>query len=206
MTTLEEKRIHRFQFLKSLYDSSGGDRFQVVNMWDLGEEFGWDRDTTNVTVQYLVGEGLIEYLTMGGGVTITHQGIRQVEDAIANPERETRYFPPVINLISVGSMVDSQIQQASPGAEQTQTKEEIDFDVVRDFIDELKMKMDQLELTPSSREDLEGEIATIEAQMSVSRPKIPFIKECLQSIRSILEKVAGGLIVAGLLETLSQAS
>ena len=64
--------------------------------------------------------------------------------------------------------------------------------------------MDQLEISDSSRKNLEGEIATVEAQIQVSKPKVPFIRECLRSVRSILEEAAGGLVVAGLIEKISR--
>jgi uncharacterized protein YegP (UPF0339 family) len=101
MTTLEERRSHRLQFLKALYDATDGNEFKVVNIWDIGKKLKWDDETVNVTAQYLVGEGLLQYLTLGGGLVITHFGVEQVENAIANPEQETKYFPPIINLIQV---------------------------------------------------------------------------------------------------------
>jgi hypothetical protein len=63
--------------------------------------------------------------------------------------------------------------------------------------------MDELELSDTARKDLECEIATIQAQAEVSDPKKPFIRECLSSIRSILEQAAGSAAAAGLMNTLS---
>lgn len=205
MTTIAEKQKQRFQFLKLVHDATGGSETQIVNMWDLGNELGWDKQTTDVTAQYLVGEGLIKFWTISGGLGITHWGVRQIEDALANPQEQTEYFPPVINLIQIESMVNSQIQQAGPEAIQSQiTGDQFDIEAIGRFLGALKSSMDQLELIDSSLNDLKGEIATIEAQMQVSKPKETFIKECLRSIRGILEEAAGQVVATGLLATLSQ--
>lgn len=88
---LEIKR-KRFQFLKSLYEITGGNLFASVNMWELGQELGFTRSDTDLIVQYLVGEGLVKYFTLGGGIVITHWGVVQVEEALTQPDKPTQYF------------------------------------------------------------------------------------------------------------------
>ena len=39
---------------------------KIVNVWDIGTKLKWDRETTDLVVQYLLGEGLIKYYTRGG--------------------------------------------------------------------------------------------------------------------------------------------
>ena len=100
MATIEEKRKLRFQFLNLVYQKTEGDKFQSVNMWELGKELGWDEDTTDLTVQYLEGEGLIKHDTMGGNIVITHNGVVEIEHALTHPQESTTYFPPVVNIMS----------------------------------------------------------------------------------------------------------
>jgi len=100
MATVEEKRKLRFQFLNSVYEKTEGDKLQSVNMFELGKELGWDESTTDLTVQYLVGEGLIKHFTMGGNIIITHNGVVEIENALAHPQESTNYFPPVVNIMS----------------------------------------------------------------------------------------------------------
>jgi hypothetical protein len=56
-----------------------------VDMWEVGNELGWDRETTETTYDYLQGEGLLKAMTLGGGATITHDGPKEVEKAEEHP-------------------------------------------------------------------------------------------------------------------------
>lgn len=199
---IEQMRADRFRLLKALYEASGGDQFNWVNIFQLGEGLGFDRDYTFRTYQYLKGEGLAEMHTLGGSVGITHYGVRAVEEAIAEPDRETHYFPPV-NIISVGTMVNSHIQQAGAGAKQKIEIEQQSYDEIRAVLDEIKRAVDSIGLTTQAQKDIQSDIATALAQLSASRPKPTIITECLHSIRSILESAAGSVIAAPLIGKIS---
>lgn len=97
MNLLEEKRRNRWLMLRKFYEITGGrsDAY-IVDMWDVGEQLGWKRETTETTYDYLEGEGLLKAMTLGGGATITHQGVREVEDAESNPNEPTLHFPRFI--------------------------------------------------------------------------------------------------------------
>jgi len=100
MNAVDEKRTQRFQFLNLVYEKTHGNEYEWVNMWDIGKELGWDRHTTDVVSQYLVGEGLIKFWALGGVLGITHDGVREIEHARSNPQEATTYFPAVINIMS----------------------------------------------------------------------------------------------------------
>ena len=98
MTTVAERHEQRFQFLNRIFEETGGNEHRIVNMWDVGNELGWDKETTQIAVQYLVGEGLVKFWALGGGIGITHSGVTEVEHAVANPREPTTYFPALINM------------------------------------------------------------------------------------------------------------
>lgn len=100
MTPIEEKKKKRFQFLNLVYEQTEGNKFQSVNMLELGKELDWDEDTVMLVVQYLEGENLVAHHTMGGNIVMTHYGVVEIEHALAKPEEDTTYFPPVINIMS----------------------------------------------------------------------------------------------------------
>ena len=52
---LEKKRS---DFLKRLYELSDGAETKFINMWEIGDQLGFDRDLTISIAQYLKGEGL----------------------------------------------------------------------------------------------------------------------------------------------------
>ena len=112
--TLDEKKKYRLLFLKKLYEDCDGDTLALVDMYELGNEIGVPGDSIYTTAQYLQGEGLPQIRTMDGNVSITHEGILEIEEAIENPDQRTEHFPP-INIINIHSMENSVIQQGSPG-------------------------------------------------------------------------------------------
>jgi hypothetical protein len=82
MLSVEEKKKKRVEFLRRLYEESGGNQYTFVNMFDLGKELGLDRVSSGEIAQYLVEEGLIKLQTLDGLVSITHLGVVKVEGAL----------------------------------------------------------------------------------------------------------------------------
>lgn len=198
--SIDEARKKRFQFLKYLYDITGGNEHRYVSMWDIGQTLGFDREDTSRIVQYLSGEYLLEHKYLGGGIGITHHGVVEVENALSSPDTPTHYFPPV-NVINVGTMIGSTIQQGSPEATQFASFEN-QLGSIRDFVQNVRSNLNELELPDAAHQDLIAELDTLDAQMQTSRPKQSILSECLLSVRTILEG-AGGAVVAGLLQHLA---
>jgi hypothetical protein len=97
MTTLEEKKKNRWLMLRKFYEKANGQSdYNIINMWEVGKDLGWDRETTNATFDYLQGERLLKAMTLGGGAAITHEGVKEVEQAEEYPEKPTLHFPPLI--------------------------------------------------------------------------------------------------------------
>lgn len=88
-----------------------------------------------------------------------------------------------------GPIKSAQIQQGNETA--IQVSRNIDLDTVTDFINALKKEISDLPLSGDSKSELESDIATTEAQLNSPKPKEGVIKECLKSIRTILEGAAG---------------
>ncbi len=112
MDTLEVKKTQRFLFMNRLHEKTNGNQYAAVNMWEIGQELGLTQDQTELAVQYLEGEKLLEFGGWGGYVSITHYGVRQVEEALSKPDEPTQYFPPV-HFIHVENMSHSVIQQGT---------------------------------------------------------------------------------------------
>lgn len=194
MKSLEDKKADRFRFLNYVYEVTDGDEAPSVNMWEIGNKLGFTKDETQKIVDYLVGEGLIDYSAMGGAIELKHYGIVQVEEALSNPEKPTQYFPP-INIIQVGQMFQSQVQQGSEGGVQVLTLNESVTAEIHSLMAELKKAVHSMNLSPENQKDTAGEIATIEGQMQTTKPKRSIIKESLISLRGILEQ-AGASVLA----------
>ena len=79
MATIEEIKEKGFQFLRKLYELSGGDESEGFDVSRIGEELGYDSDLTGDIVDYLLEEELIVTTIGGGDTRITHEGIQVVE-------------------------------------------------------------------------------------------------------------------------------
>jgi len=117
-TSLEEKRKNRFLLLNKLYDMSNGVAEQhTIDIRKAGEEIGMGADVALDTFEYLKGEGLTKWMTLGGGGSITHWGIKEVEDALDH--KPTAHFPANIVILTNSpgaNVVSGSGQQFSPGA------------------------------------------------------------------------------------------
>lgn len=103
---------------------------------------------------------------------------------------------------NIGSMQNSQLQQDSAGASQTQniTQPEVDISA---FIEELKASIHDLGLSQDDSAELEAEVLTIEHQLASPKPKSIIINESLKSARSIIEGITGSVLATGLLAQLT---
>ena len=198
MNSIDELRKKRFQFLHRLYEKTEGNEREMINMWDLGNELGFGRAETDKISQYLVGEYLMEYAAMGGIITITHQGIIEVENAISHPEEPTQYFPPV-NIINIHHMQNSQIQQGTVEGTQSQHIESKTKSDISEFVELVKAKLPDLCLDAEDMAEIEADINTVQSQVSSSRPKKSILMECLSSMQRVLEGAAGSVVAQQLI-------
>ncbi len=196
---VKELQRKRFEFLKRLYELSKGDMYFEGDMFIVGQELGLDKPTTFTVTDYLSDEGLLKYTALGGLIGITHAGIKEVEKATAHPDKETEHFLP-INVIQIGTMTNSQIQQGSPGATQVVTINESEKKKLEKIIQSLKEQINELELNPQERDDLEVDISTMETQMRSSSPKKSII---IEALKAILAGAAGSLLASGLVQQIS---
>ena len=107
MITLDERKKNRWLMLQKFYElANGRPNNYIISLWDVGERLGWDREITESTYDYLEGEGLLQAMSLGGGATITHQGVKEVERAEEYPSEPTLHFPPhIVNITNIGDIV-----------------------------------------------------------------------------------------------------
>ncbi|MBW1713954.1 MAG: hypothetical protein JRJ59_12490, partial [Deltaproteobacteria bacterium] len=68
-------------FLAKLNQATNGDEAVTVSMYDLGADLGLDKETARLAAEDLIGWGLVEIKSLGGGVSITAQGLAAVNEA-----------------------------------------------------------------------------------------------------------------------------
>jgi hypothetical protein len=195
-----EMKKKRFEFLRQCYDLTEGDDRKVFDLYATGAELRLDQQLTLKIARYLHKEGLIEFQG-GGRIRILHRGIVEIEEAHANPAKPTEHFP-ALNVIYVGEMTDSQIQQASPVATQMAFRED-KYGELEELLQLLRDSIDELALESQDKSDLQSDIQTIEAQTTKSKPSRAIITESLRSIRSVLEKLVASVLAQALLQRIA---
>lgn len=198
MQDINELKAKRFKFLYKLYELTGGDQTKIELTFGIGKDLGYSQDEIETIAQFLEGEYLIAYIGRKESICITHDGVKEIEESLTKPDQETQYFPPV-NIIRIHHMEGSQIQQGNVNNNQTGSFISNTNDIA-EFIELLKREIPGLQLNNEDKSEINAEIATVEAQLSSSRPKKGILRECLGSIQKILEGATGGIIAAKLLK------
>jgi hypothetical protein len=99
-------------------------------------------------------------------------------------------------------MYGSAIQQGSPGATLNISFQANDARLAN-IVRRTKESVDQIPIAPDDKDVLLAEIATIEGQMKLPRPKMNTITEVLHTCRNILEGTAGSLLAAGIVREIT---
>lgn len=103
--------------------------------------------------------------------------------------------------IHIGTMNHSQIQANAKNSSQSIQAIQIDPKALKGFIKNLEDAIPQLSLDTQSSSELKSELATIKAQAESPKPKQGILKETIQSIKTILEGTAAGVLTEGLIRS-----
>lgn len=188
---IQEKKKQRFQFLEKLYESTNGSSSGIVMMYELGQELNFDRNTTSNVVEYLTGELLIEPRTLGGGISITHNGILEIEAALENPNRPTQHFP-AINIINIENMNGSSIQQGTVNSTQIMEFKSEKIPTLKELIQHLENVKHEIKISNQAKQEFIAEIETLKSQSNSPKPKHLIITESLKTVRNLIEGTAAG--------------
>jgi len=154
------------QFLLQLYQQANGDPTVQVSMYDLGQELGLDRDASSRVAEQLIALQLVEIVTLAGGIAISNDGLKEIQAAFGE---HTTAGETVAQLGS------------EPILDQSRS------DTVARVMDQLKAQAGNLGLEFEKLGELMADLKTIDVQLGSPRPKTAIIKECLRSIKEIVE-------------------
>lgn len=197
MNTIQKKKQDRFIFLKTVYEESNGEEGYIFNMWEIGKLLNFTRDETSSIFSYLEGEGLLKPMTLGGGFSITHLGILEIEEALSEPDKSTEHFLPFnqYNTIHIENMSGGAIQQASNNS--TINNNIVSFNTItsiEDYIEKLTDFVNKDIIDKDIQNELLADIETIKQQTKSPKPKKTILKASLQSVKEILIGASGGII------------
>jgi DNA-binding MarR family transcriptional regulator len=178
-SVMEQKDRQRFNFMNALYHATGGNYLQGVDPHELGGRIGLSRTEVEGVVDYLTKEDLVEWSSMGH-ISITHSGVREVEDALRHPDRSTDHFPSV-NILSVGMMIGSQIQQGTVGSSQGAASM-LDKQQILELLARVRDASQDLGLRGDDQSEFDAEVVTAETQLRSSRTKWDIVRSSISRI------------------------
>jgi hypothetical protein len=97
-------------------------------------------------------------------------------------------------VINAGNITGSTIQQAGSHSTQASQISLPAVDELRRFMAELRKAIEKASLPADRRSEMAAEADTIDAQLRTPKPRWSFVRECLTSIRNVLENAAGKLL------------
>lgn len=202
---VERKRAQRLQFMERLYERTDGELLEDIPIETLADDLGWDLRTTTSVFDYLVEEGLAKCPSLGGGASITHEGVREVERALTEPDRPTEHFPPAVTVHFHGDVVGSQVQTGTVGSSQHQVAfVETHRDDIARFVAALRAALADARVDDGVRAEGEASLVAVEAQLALDKPNRGLLREGLRSLRAIAENLVASGIWAGGAELLGQ--
>lgn len=201
-TTLDQKRALRRAIMVRIYEASDGSPRASFNAGDLAFEIGADPGATGQAVKYLVQEGLLTG-SGWGMVSITHDGVVEVEQSLDAPDAPTAHFPPGNHITVNGSVIGSTFQQAGAGSTQSieVVREEARSELVELFGRIRVEALGAFAEDSDERDELETELDVIDRQLASRKPKRAAVAASMERVAAILGTASS---VTQNIETLSQ--
>lgn len=186
-TDIQKKKHDRFIFLKSVFEVSNGDAGIIIDGFKIGNELGFERNYSINIFNYLNEEGLVEPMGAGIHLVITHAGIKEIEQALSEPEKSTEHFLPFnqYNTINIHSMSGGAIQQASINSNINIVSNDTIIDI-ENYIERIKKFVVEDIEDEELKDELLAEIETVLQQSKSPKPKNTIIRATLNSIKDIL--------------------
>lgn len=184
----------RFAFLHKVYELVKGRTGYALDGWEVGRELDFEKEYTTNIFYYLNEEGLVEPMGSGIRLAITHNGIKEIEEVLSDPNEPTEHFLPFNQYnINIGVMNGGAIQQATNNSTINYTNSSEILSAIADFTNELKQFIDNSNLSNDEVEELQTDIQTIEVQNKAKKPKTDILKTSLNSIKTIFEGTVAGV-------------
>jgi predicted transcriptional regulator len=197
--SIEEMKKNRYLFLKKLYDATQGVSSKIINLWELGDSLSFDRTLTKLVYQYLQGEDLIVVRALGGGISITHTGVVEIENAETNPESPTEHFLPIQNIFNISNVYGSQLQVGSHNSTQTVSVEQND---IHEWIKQVEENATTSGLDAADIEVLKDEVEQLKLLLKARRPDKSILERFVQNIGEIFRKAKDSEVVRAIISNI----
>lgn len=199
----DKTKVNSYRYLSKLYGKTGASVLNPVQgLYRLGQELGFEDEEINDVLNYIGDQNLAIVYLNEEKITITNRGISAVEEAELNPVSATKYFPAVIGARHSGGSGQSPLPKHSHEGRHDARARSIKFNELKKSTELISDSMEKLQIAPQLKSKLRAELITINVQISQPRPDVDVIRECLGSIRGILENATDSLLVRRLMSRL----
>ena len=151
-------------FLQELYNRSKGDFEVQISMYDLGADFGLEKDEAFALAQDLFIEGLAEMKTLSGGMGITQKGLEALDINIT-PKNEMQSYR-----LGNSSVLDDQGEK-----------------IIQELINKIRAGLDNKAIPFNLMDEIVIDLKTIEVQMLSPNPKTRIIIEIFKCLNQNLK-------------------
>lgn len=191
---LDDRRRRRAAFMRALYELVDASTLASALPSAVAGPAGLTVQEAESVVEYLENDGLIEMQTFDGDVSITHRGIKEVEQSLARPDESTEHFPPATVYVAG----DVYGLQAGTSRSTQQVEVAVDasaLQAIEAFAWALREVLD--DLPGDEREAARADLDTVDAQLRSPRPRRAVLREAVRSLRAVAEGAAGSGAFAG---------
>jgi hypothetical protein len=202
---IQRKQEQRFALLRNVYDATGGRTSVSIDNEELtecGRRAGLDDSQTQAAEEWLTNEGLLEGVTLQS-VSLTHQGVVEIEASMTDPEEPTDHFPAsVIQHVTNNYQINAPVGSIQTGSQNTAnvTQSVAVGDEVMKHIVTLRQAANKLDA--DRREEALELVETIESEAQSSKPKKSVIRQCGEGLKTLLAPIDVVQIVAMIMSVL----
>jgi hypothetical protein len=94
-----EREKHIREMLTAIFEETGGQPSQSVNMWKVGEKLGITRNDIEGLAMELVAEGILEIRSLSGGLSLTDSGLAQVAGFLTPDHEQKKQWTGISGLV-----------------------------------------------------------------------------------------------------------
>jgi len=177
---------------------SDSEALKLMQLSNLPVCFGL-RPTSIIDISQLHGIiDAVRNIVLDWSIQLEKEGILGENMSFSEEEKKTASNVT----FNINGMYHSQIQHDTFQSVQSLNIRETDTDKIKKLIQQIKGDIEQLDLSSDKKSEFVSDINTIESQLSSSKPKMAVLKECIGSLRNILEGTTGSLLANGIVENI----
>jgi DNA-binding PadR family transcriptional regulator len=199
---ISEDKI-RYTVLRKLYEKAGPKDYVIIPYRDVFTEEELNENQVHSIVKYLENEGLIKVNWNGGDapvLSITHKGIKEVEQSIKQPDKPTEHFQTGVIQNFYG--IVGAVQTGNNNTANVTQNNSLDISEALKLIQEIRQNA--ISLPQEIKEEAIEQLEDIEAEIQLPNPKPSRIKATMQALLNLASGTATTIGFADAVHSLSE--